>query len=224
MYLLWNACETKSPTVPILSRPVKSSPIFPKVYLLPTFYLVWLVWTWVRKLSHNATHLGQWEQRQWRKGALQSTVWYTEDRETAQVYCQGQPLSKQVWHNPASATCQGSGTTRLLLQPYESPAPPPSHCLPLQERTASAKILLPSALVWHVSVCLSHQHARLLTHCFAHTHSCTGGIFFSFPSWSSCASSLFSSHTHHLVNELIVFDSLASALVRWALPAPHSSW
>lgn len=83
---------------------------------------------------------------------------------------QGQPPSKtaanQAWHDPAIATRPGTGTAAKcsLFPPPPHPPPPPSLWLsrPLllpsaHESAASAKILLPSALVEAcLSVCLAH--------------------------------------------------------------------
>lgn len=61
-------------------------------------------------------------------------------------------------------------STPLNLQPHLPPIASPNR----------KELLLPkSCCPQHscgTSVCLSHQHTRLLTHCFAHTHSCMGSM------------------------------------------------
>lgn len=208
MCLLWNACETESPTVPILSQPVKSSPIFPTCS--PHFILCDLSGLGsesypTMQLTSTSGSRGNGERGHF-KGLSGIQRIEKQLRSTVKVSpypnrCDTTPL---VPHARALVPLVYSSTP-LHLQPHLPPiAPPyrkelllPKSCCPQHSRGTS------------LSVSHTHTHACLLTALRTRTRA-RGGTFFSFPSWSSCASSLFPSHTHHLVNELIVFDSSVS--------------
>lgn len=227
MCLLWNACETESPTVPILSQPVKSSPIFPTCS--PHFILCDLSGLGsesypTMQLTSTSGSRGNGERGHF-KGLSGIQRIEKQLRSTVKVSpypnrCDTTPL---VPHARALVPLVYSSTP-LHLQPHLPPIAPP-----LQERAASAKILLPSALAWHVSVCLSHPHTRLLTHCFAHTHSCTGGAHFSPFQADPPVLHPFFPLTHtiwsmSLLSLTVQYPCRASALVKSALPVIHSSW
>lgn len=94
---------------------------------------------------------------------------------------QGQPQSKaaayRAWHNSVVTTWQCAGTTAKIPSSHPPPSLwlPCAHLLPsAHENAASAKILLPSALVEaHLSVCLSlsaHAYSLLCAHTHTHKH------------------------------------------------------